>query len=214
MSRERRETGPLPLLSTTAAAGLRVEVLTGEALDAALDDVARLRISVFRDWPYLYDGSADYERAYLETYRQSRDAVLIGAFDGARLVGAATGTPMEDHAEDFAAPFARTGLPLTDIFYCAESVLLPEYRGLRIGHLFFDMREDHARSLGRSYACFCAVRRPDDHPLRPADHRPLGPFWKKRGYAPLPGVEASFRWKDVDMPEETAHVLQFWIREL
>ncbi|MGR3444776.1 MAG: GNAT family N-acetyltransferase, partial [Thalassococcus profundi] len=28
-----------------------VVVLTGAALDAALDDVARLRIAVFRDWP-------------------------------------------------------------------------------------------------------------------------------------------------------------------
>ena len=38
-------------------------VLTGDDLAAALPDVARLRIDVFRDWPYLYDGDADYERA-------------------------------------------------------------------------------------------------------------------------------------------------------
>ena len=29
-----------------------VRVLTGAVLDAALDDVARLRITVFREWPY------------------------------------------------------------------------------------------------------------------------------------------------------------------
>lgn len=193
---------------------MRVDVLTGEALDAALDDVARLRIEVFRDWPYLYDGDAEYERDYLEIYRQSDDAILVGAFDGDRLVGAATGTPMADHAEDFANPFAQTGYSLESIFYCAESVLLPEYRGLRIGHLFFDMREEHARRLGASHACFCAVLRPEDHPMRPAEYRPLNGFWRKRGYAPLPGVEAEFAWKDVDQPDETTHRLQFWIREL
>lgn len=37
-----------------------VRALTGLDLDAALDDMARLRIKVFRDWPYLYDGDVDY----------------------------------------------------------------------------------------------------------------------------------------------------------
>ena len=59
---------------------IRVERLIGEALGAALEDVARLRIEVFRDWPYLYDGDEAYERAYLQTYRESADAILVGAF--------------------------------------------------------------------------------------------------------------------------------------
>ncbi|MFP5511018.1 MAG: GNAT family N-acetyltransferase, partial [Alphaproteobacteria bacterium] len=41
---------------------IRVAALTGAGLEAALDDVARLRIAVFRDWPYLYDGDLAYER--------------------------------------------------------------------------------------------------------------------------------------------------------
>lgn len=57
---------------------IRVARLTGEALGAALDDVARLRIEVFRAFPYLYDGDAAYERAYLQTYRDSADAILVG----------------------------------------------------------------------------------------------------------------------------------------
>lgn len=193
---------------------MRVEVLTGAALDAAMDDVARLRITVFRAFPYLYDGSIEYERQYLETYRTSPGAVLVGAFDGARLVGAATGTPMEDHAEDFAKAFAGQDVDHARLFYCAESVLLSDYRGRGIGHRFFDLREDHARALGRSHAAFCGVIRPDDHPLRPADYAPLDPFWHKRGYAPLPGAVARFRWKDVDQGEETEKTLQFWIKRL
>jgi GNAT superfamily N-acetyltransferase len=193
---------------------LRIETLAGAALDAALDEVARLRIAVFRDWPYLYDGDAAYERRYLEVYRQSTAAILVGAFDGDRLVGAATGTPMEDHAADFARAFAGTGLALEDIFYCAESVLLPRWRGQGAGHRFFDLREAHARRLGRRHVAFCAVLRPDDHPLRPADYRPLDAFWRKRGYAPLDGVVARFAWKDVDRPAETEKPLQFWHKRL
>ena len=145
---------------------MRIEALTGEALDAALDDVAGLRIRVFRDWPYLYDGDLAYERDYLETYRTSDAAILVGAFDGDRLVGAATGTPMADHAGDFAAAFDGTGLALSEIFYCAESVLLPEYRGRGIGHRFFDLRESHARALGAQYCAFCGVVRPGEEILQ------------------------------------------------
>lgn len=191
-----------------------VRTLTGAALDAALDDVAALRIAVFRDWPYLYDGDRAYERRYLAAYRDSPGAILVGAFDGARLIGAATGTPMEDHASDFAAAFAATGLPLDRVFYCAESVLLPEYRGRGLGHRFFDERESHARRLGRSHVAFCSVKRPEDHPMRPEGARSNEAFWRKRGYAPLPGVMAEFRWKDLGQAEETAKPLQFWMRAL
>ena len=193
---------------------MKVEALTGAALEAALDDVARLRIKVFRDWPYLYDGDFTYERRYLEPYRTSPGAILVGAFDGEALVGAATGTPMEDHADDFAAAFASTGMDLSDIFYCAESVLLPAYRGQGVGHRFFDIREAHARALGRRFVAFCGVQRPDDHPARPASYRPLDDFWRARGYAPLPGVVAQFGWKDIGEAAETKKPLQFWMREL
>lgn len=193
---------------------IRVERLEGDALLDALDDVARLRIEVFRVWPYLYDGDEAYERAYLQTYRESANAILVAAFDGGRIVGASTGTPMEEHADDFGAAFAGQRIPLSDIFYCAESVLLPEYRGQGIGHAFFDAREAHARALGRTYSAFCGVVRPADHPLRPADYAPLDPFWRKRGYEPVAGAVAHFRWKDLDQPEESDHPLQFWMRAL
>ena len=193
---------------------IRVARLTGAALGAALAEVAALRIAVFRDFPYLYDGDLAYEERYLRTYRDSENAILVGAYDGARLVGAATGTPMEDHASDFAAAFDGRGIALSDIFYCAESVLLPGCRGQGIGHRFFAAREEHARALGRSYCAFCAVVRPADHPLRPEGYRPLDAFWRKRGYAPLKGAVAQFRWKDIDRNEETGHMLQFWMRAL
>lgn len=201
-------------MSRTLPEGITVRALRGEALEAALDDVARLRIAVFRDWPYLYDGSLDYEREYLSTYRDSPGALLVGAFFGDVLVGASTSTPMEDHAAEFAAPLARRGVALERILYGAESVLLPEYRGKGIGHRFFDLREEHARALGRTHVAFCSVMRPADHPLRPATYRSNDAFWKGRGYAPLEGAVAEFSWKDVGEDGETVKPLQFWMRAI
>jgi GNAT superfamily N-acetyltransferase len=191
-----------------------VRSLAGADLDGALDDLAALRIAVFRDWPYLYDGDLDYERRYLATYRDSPGAILIGAFDGSRLIGAATGTPMEDHAAGVGAAFTAIDLPLERLFYCAESVLLPEYRGRGIGHRFFDGREAQARALGRDHVAFCAVIRPPDHPARPLDALSNDAFWRKRGYAPLPGVTTELSWRDLGEAGETAKPLQVWMRRL
>ena len=139
---------------------------------------------------------------------------MVGALDGERLVGAATAAPMEDHAAEFADPFRTAGYDLTEILYCGESVLLPDYRGQGAGHEFFDRREAHGRALGRRFSCFCAVIRDENDPRRPPDHRPLDPFWRRRGYAPMEDVEARFAWREVGASEEIEHRMRFWIRRL
>lgn len=192
---------------------ITTRILTGDSVASALDDLARLRIAVFRAWPYLYDGDLDYERDYLKVY-QAPGAVVVAAYDGDRMIGASTGAPMEHHAGDFAAAFAGRPERLDEIFYCAESVLLPDYRGHGLGHAFFDGREAQGRALGRRYSAFCSVQRPKDHPLRPADYRPLDDFWRKRGYEPLSGVVATFDWKDIDASVSTEKPLQFWMKRL
>lgn len=191
---------------------MKVERLQGAALDAALPDLARLRITVFRAFPYLYDGDLAYEENYLRSYAENPDAVLIAARDGDRIVGAATGMPLAAHAD--ASQLTGVLPPVDQVFYCAESVLLPEYRGHGLGHAFFDQREAEARAQGFRYTFFCGVVRPADHPLRPEGYQPLDGFWRKRGYEKAEGVTAVFHWTDLGDAEETPHVLQAWIREL
>ncbi len=193
---------------------IRVAPLDPAAIVRHLDALAALRIQVFAAYPYLYDGDVAYEARYLQTYVDSDAAIVVGAFDGERLVGAATGTPLEDHMDGFGDALRDQPLRAEDVFYCAESVLLPEYRGHGIGHRFFDLREAHARTLGRRHSLFCSVIRPVDHPDRPGDYRPLDGFWSKRGYRPLPGAVARFHWKDHREDEETEKGLQVWVRDL
>lgn len=194
---------------------LRVENLTGKAVRAAIPELARLRVAVFRDWPYLYDGTINYETAYLRRFAASTDAVVVAAYDGDDVVGVATGAPLRDHAEAFGKAFTDRGLDIDRIFYCGESVLLASHRGRGLGHAFFDGREAHARALGRfTHVTFCGVVRPADHPLKPASYRPLDAFWMKRGYAKADGLVASFAWKDIDQQDETSKPMQFWMREL
>ena len=169
---------------------------------------------MFRDFPYLYDGSLDYEESYLEALIESKDSIIVAAEDDGKIVGSATGSALEGHHQEFAAPFLEHGHDPAKVFYCGESVLLPDYRRRGLGHTFFERREAHAKARGYEYSAFCGVIRPDNHPLRPATYSPLDTFWKKRGYRKAEGMIAMFRWKDIDQPQETEHPMQFWIREL
>jgi GNAT superfamily N-acetyltransferase len=194
---------------------VRVAPLTGKSMAGALDALARLRIAVFHDWPYLYDGTLEYEQTYLAKLAAARGAVIVAAYDGENIVGCATGAPMAEAEAEVSAPFAARGYDIGRIFYCGESVLLRAYRGRGLGHAFFDHREAQARALGGfTHAAFCAVVRPEDHPLRPKDYVPLDAFWQKRGYAKADGLLTRFAWKDIDRSGETEKPMQFWMRAL
>lgn len=198
-----------------ATGSIRVETLSGSALQDALPSLAMLRINVFRAYPYLYDGSLDYEQRYLEKFRSTDGAVIVAAFEGKRIVGCATASPLIGHADEFAAPFKAAGYDPKSIFYFGESVLDPAYRGRGIGHRFFDHREAAARSRGGfSYLAFCGVVRPDDHPLKPKDYVPLDAFWTKRGYVKQAGMLGAYEWQDIGESAETEKPMQFWVKPL
>jgi GNAT superfamily N-acetyltransferase len=187
--------------------------LKGEALTPWIDALGDLRIRVFRDFPYLYDGSPGYEREYLRVYQKSSGGLVVLVSDGeGRAVGATTCLPLSDEGPEFQKPFVRAGRDVSKVFYFGESILLPAWRGRGIGKLFFDLREAHARRLGYSVTAFCAVDRPDDHPLRPAGYRPLDGFWESRAYVRQPGLKARFVWKEIGEESESPKTLTFWTR--
>ena len=65
----------------------RVEAVTGAAVGEYLAALAVLRIEVFREWPYLYDGDAAYEERYLAPYVSTPDTLVAIAWAGDELIG-------------------------------------------------------------------------------------------------------------------------------
>lgn len=195
--------------------GMQIRTFIGADVGEHLDAVARLRIEVFRDWPYLYQGDdPDYERRYLQAYARSPGSVFVLAIsDQGQVVGASTGIPLADDDAAFREPFVACGMDPEQVFYCGESVLLPAWRGQGIGHRFFDEREAHARRLGKRWSAFCAIERAAEDPRRPADYRPNDTFWRKRGYQPQAGMRCHLDWNEVDQGR-CRHTLRFWLREL
>jgi len=193
---------------------IRLEKAQGKEIEPYWDALGALRITVFRDYPYLYDGSLDYERDYLKVYVNCPSSLAVLAFHGDAVVGATTCIPMADEAEEFKSSFIQQGYDLSKICYLGESILLPQYRGRGVGKQFFKHRENHARELGLSLTTFCAVDRAADHPLRPSHYRPLDEFWISQGYKKQPHMQATFHWKELSEETESAKTLTFWTKEL
>lgn len=193
---------------------IEVRRLQGPELAQSINALADLRMRVFRDFPYLYDGSAEYEKIYLKTYLQSPRCVMIAAYHGDKIVGASSALPLLDENDYIQKPFVEAGMNLSKIFYFGESVLLKDYRGFGIGNQFFDAREDIAMSYGvYDKTCFCAVQRPENHPLRPEGFRPLDAFWEKRGYRKHLDLQAEFSWKEIGASEESPQKMVYWMKE-
>lgn len=192
---------------------MQVKIVHGETVTPHIADLARLRIEVFRAFPYLYEGSEDYETSYLATYARSPESLFVLAIDGERIVGASTGVPMTDASDEFKAPFLAAGIDPQQVFYFGESVLSSSYRGRGLGVRFFEEREAYARRLGRfDWCAFCAVERPKDHPLRPAGYAPLDEFWGRRGYAQRADLRTMLAWQDIGEEDETEKPMSFWLK--
>jgi GNAT superfamily N-acetyltransferase len=193
---------------------LRIERCSGTTLTQYIPELARLRIEVFRDFPYLYDGNYEYEEKYLQTYIDTPSSVIVLAIDGERVVGASTALPMKYETDELKKPFIENNYNLDEVFYCSESVLNKDYRGLGLGVHFFEQREAHAKELGGfKTITFCCVERSLNHPRRPLNYVPLDAFWNKRGYFKHPELKTTYLWKDLDDTEETPKPMTFWIKD-
>lgn len=192
---------------------MQVLRLHGAELLPHLEQLGQLRIRVFYDFPYLYEGSLEYEKEYLNAYVQEEESVVVGLVREGQWIGATTAIPLSAETEEVQKPFKEAGIPVYSVFYFGESVLLPEYRGKGYGHLFFDEREHFAKEKGYSITAFCSVLRREDHPLKPMDYRSNEAFWTKRGYTKREDLRCQMSWLDRGETETTTKELEFWIKE-
>lgn len=189
-----------------------MQSVSGPELAPFIPALARLRIEVFRAFPYLYAGSAAYEERYLQTYLDAPDAIIVLARDGQEVVGASSALPLTQETDAIRAPLHGPEFDPAGVLYLGESVLRAEYRGRGLGHAFFDHREAHAQALGLGTTAFCAVQRPENHPARPTPYRSLHAFWAARGYVERPDLHTTLSWQDVGEDHETPKPMRYWVR--
>lgn len=195
-----------------------IDMVAGDAALEHFEAIASLQERVFRAFPHLCGWTVETFDRLLQLYAMSYDDLLvIVARDGDHYVGASTGRSLKNRMgrdSEVSDSFRQQGWIPEEIFYCSDSVVLPEYRGRGLGVEFFRLREDYARGAGYRWATFCGVLRPEDHPMRPVDYRPLDEFWINRGFTMVPGMLLDFSWPDIGEEKSTPKRMQFWAKEL
>jgi GNAT superfamily N-acetyltransferase len=190
------------------------QLLTGAAIADGLDDVATLRLDIFQEYPYLYQGRREDELKYLVTYAEAPDACIILAYDGSVIIGAATGMPLIHEDAQMVDAFAGTSFSLEELYYVGELLFRPAYRNCGLGQKLLARLESHIHSLGRYRKLTCAtVERLDDHPLRPHDYIPVTRFLARTGFVRLPGMTTHITWSETDGVKRDHH-MQFWSKKL
>jgi len=194
---------------------MEIRLLHGAATAPYIDDLARLRLTVLREFPYLYEWTAAHEADYLAPYAHSDRSLLVLALDEGRVVGASTGLPLADQAEAFQQPFLEQGRDPAAVYYFGGALVLPDYRNQGLGVRFFIERESYAHKLGGFECCaFYAVERPAGHPLRPVDYKPLQGFWRNRGFLHEPSLRTRHAWRDLDEADASDKIMSFWLKAL
>jgi len=188
--------------------------LNGAEIGEHLEAIAKLRIDIFREYPYLYKGNPSYEKKYVQTYADSKQAVVILAWDGSVLAGVMTGIPLQDEMEEFKTPFAAEPYPLESIYYLGELLFYPAYRDKGHGSVMLGQMEDYVRDIGGFQHLTCAtVVRPDSHPQRPVGFKPIERFLNHANFFKLEKTVVSLPWPELD-GETRTHDLQLWMKHL
>ncbi len=207
--------GPGYCYNAVMKAQLEYLKLNGQEARQYTEELAQLRLKVFHDFPYLYEGNLEYEKNYLETYFQAQHSFILLVRHGEQIVGATTAIWADEEEASFRGAFMQHGLDPKKILYFGESILLSQYRGLGVGKVFFEEREKFARSLGFiNLMSFCAVQRDLKDSRVPKDYRPLDSFWESQGFKKEIGLQTEYEWPDVGESSSSKKTMQFWVKWL
>ncbi|MGE3850135.1 MAG: GNAT family N-acetyltransferase [Planctomycetota bacterium] len=206
---------------------MKITELRGASVADDIEHVGRFRLRWFREWPYLYDGTMEYEQHYLQCFADEPRSLLVLVHDdgdgdgGGSLMAVSTSLPLLADADILAGVpqlFREAGHDPADFYYYSETLVDPAHRGRGVGQAIYARREAEARRLGFSRVCFASVVRTADDPRRPASYRGNDRFWGLQGFARAePPLTITFKWPTIQADGRTveqANTLEFWLRDL
>ncbi|MBN1115241.1 MAG: hypothetical protein JXA66_07865 [Oligoflexia bacterium] len=197
---------------------IKKQVLIGDQINNVIDEIAALRIHEFAKFPYLYDGTLEYEREYLQLYSGNPDAIFITLRNEKNsLVGMLTACPfaaMVDFLGDARAKYLADNKKPKDYFYYGEIIILPDYRKELNLNLAAEV-DRHALKSGYKKANMMTVVRQDDHKLKPDNYKSLDPLFSRLGFKKT-GITTEVAYNTfisgTDSREST-NTMVFWEKE-
>ncbi len=192
-----------------------VRSVTGSEIQKIIPELAGLRLKIFRNFPDLYFGDADYEARHLSDYARHDKSMCVIAEDGGELVGAALAVPFSHTSPNFQLCFIRNGMAVHDIYYFGECIMLPGYEGKGIGKKMFYERERYALKMGAKIATFCTINRAAPNGKNAIGFGDFSSFWEHMGYRRNEELQTSFICRAYGYDDEDqSGSITFWVKTL
>jgi len=197
----------------------KLEVFIGNEINNNIDDVARLRIEEFRNFPYLYDGNLEYEKNYLKCYADDIKSTLALAKVNNTLAGVSTGIPLISNSEIVSGIdkiFLEHNLNPDSCYYYGEIIIKPEFRGIGLASLLYKAQDEVIKNWGYKQVCILTVVREIDHPMQPSDYKQKDGMWEHLGFKRL-NIIQSHHWPTIQPNGSVVNIkndLEFWIKDI
>jgi len=192
--------------------GLRIEALNSNDVQEFRNRIATIQTPFFSKYPYFYKSTkADWCQSIEESSGKKKTIYLI-LFDKKKVVGYSNAFPI-NRIEIFNTNLKNKGIKTQKLFYIANIIILPEYRGLGLSKHFFACLEKKALEWGFDYTTLISIQRPNNYPGKPENYKSVKDIWKHFGYMKLP-FTLHETYIQSDTHKETDNTHDFWIKQL
>lgn len=191
-----------------------IELLVGLAIQPYLEEAAHFRVEVFSEYPYLYEGTVEFElNEILPVYVRSKESAWVIAKENDRIVGILTGIPLSETSPNIHSPFLQSNISMEPYYCLADLMVLKEYRGKGIGKSLYYAFEKFVRTKpSYRYIAFYEIYRAPNDPKRPEDYHSLDPFWLKRDFVKYPELNFEIPWPEIESTKDCIHPMVYWIK--
>lgn len=194
--------------SCISGENIKYEILQGEKIQSRLSEIIILCDTIYRQYPYLYNGDDAGYTEYVRSYSASPNSVVILAFANDEAIGIAMGMPMKETREYYTAPFTAHYMDVNDIFYLGEFGIKPEHHQLGISFDMYRQFEEIVRATQKfSTIAFWEI-------LNPMKCEELHQAYRATGFSYHPELSFELWWQNIGETNESAHLAQYWIKSL
>lgn len=198
---------------------LVTKIYQGNEVNSIVDNISKMRINEFRNFPYMYDGSLEYERLYFQEFCKDPNSLIVCIFDDSKLIATATSIPLLSNADildNVASKFIAQSLDPKTFFYSGEFIVLQKYRQNGLCKNLLYSVESLAKTLGFTNLCIATVCRSKDDPRRPVSYVDSDVVWKSLGFE-ITNIKTSYPWPTIQPNQLTVTVnneMIFWTKEM
>ncbi len=195
--------------------GITCKAFVGSEAAPYWHDIAREHIDEFKKFPYLYQGSYEEEKAFLEHFFTSKKSLHLIVFNKEHeVVGISCSLPLSEEVQEVQEPFIKKGLDVTQYWYISEFIIEPEYRGQGLLRCFVTEHEKHAKAHNAAHMTFITIQRPIDHPLRPRNYRSLDQVWRHFGYEKMQDMHVKWEYLQIDSQKTEETTMDIWSKKI